>query len=251
MRQGERKMFDRKVLDRIEVIEQNCIRIGGERVIYTDPLGIKGAPHDADVILFTHPHFDHFSPRDVKKLLKDDTVLAAPKSMAALCGLLTGRKVIPLLPDQSAELCGVPIKTVIAYNKMKPFHPKLMKWLGYIITIDETDIYISGDTDMTEESSRVSCDIAMLPVGGFYTVDPEQAAQLAREIAPHTAIPVHYGKLLGGEDAPERFKKALGDEVEAEIRPSAYSTILVKMYARSAALIVLCGVLGYLIGKLI
>ena len=58
-----------------------------------------------------------------------------------------------------------------------------MKWLGYIITIEETDIYISGDTDITEESSSVSCDIAMLPVGGFYTVDPEQAAELAGAIA--------------------------------------------------------------------
>ena len=91
----------------------------------------------------------------------------------------------------------------------------------------------------------------MLPVGGFYTVDPEQAAELAGAIAPHTAIPVHYGKLLGGEDAPERFAKALDSSIEAEIRPSAYSMILLKMYARSAALIVLCGLLGYLIGKMI
>ena len=244
-------MFEQSVLDNIQVIYHSCIRIGGEKVIYIDPLGIKGAPRDADLILFTHPHFDHFSPRDVKKLLKDDTVLAAPKSMAAMCRLLTGREVVPLLPDQLTELCGIQIKTVIAYNNAKPFHLKAMKWLGYIITVGQTEIYVSGDTDITEESRSVSCDIAILPVGGFYTVDPEQAAELASEIASHTAIPIHYGKLLGGEEAAERFAAALGNDIRAEIRPSAYSTILVQMYARAAVLVVLCGALGYIIGKLI
>lgn len=244
-------MFEQSVLDKIEVIYHSCVRVGGEKVVYIDPLGIKGAPRDADVILFTHPHLDHFSPRDVKKLLKDDTILAAPKSMAALCRLLTGREVMPLLPDQSVELHGIPIRTVIAYNNFKPFHPKPMKWLGYIITIGQTDIYISGDTDITEESRSVSCDIAMLPVGGFYTVDPVQAAELAGYIAPHTAVPIHYGRLLGGEDAAERFASALGKDIKAEIRPSAYSRILVQMYAKGAALALLCGVIGYLIGSLI
>ena len=245
-------MFEESVLKRIQVMEQSGIRIVGEKVIYIDPLRIVGAPHDADLILFTHPHPDHFSPKDVKKLMKDSTVVAAPKSMAAMCRLRLGRKPVPLLPGETQLLCGITVETVAAYNRFKLFHLKARTWLGYILTIGQTRVYISGDTDITEESKAVSCDIALLPVGGAgYTMNPEQAAELAAAIAPHTVIPIHYGKLLGGANAAERFRAALDSRIEADIRPTAFSTVMVSMYLRAAVLISACGVLGYFIGKML
>lgn len=236
-------MFQQTVLDRIQVITHSGIRIGGDTVIYIDPVDIFGEPHDADLILFTHPHADHFSPRDAKKIMKDSTVIAAPKSMAPMIALRLRKPFTPLLPDESTVLAGIPVRTVHAYNKAKLNHLKAMKWLGYILTIGETDVYISGDTDLTDEARRVSCDIALLPVGGFYTVNAEDAAALAAEIAPHTVIPVHYGKFLGGADAAERFRNALrarNPNIQAEIRPSAYSNIMISMYAKAAALFAAC-----------
>ena len=162
--------------------------------------------------------------------MNENTVIAAPKSMAGLCSLLLGRKAVSLLPAQTCDLGGVTVETVAAYNNKKPFHLKAMKWLGYILNVGQTRVYISGDTDITAESRSVSCDIAMLPIGGFYTVDPEQAAALVNEIAPHTVIPIHYGKLLGGEKAPERFLAALDKTIKADIRPAAFSDVLVRMY---------------------
>lgn len=236
-------MFRENVLEKIDVINHSAICINGEKKIYIDPIEIKGTPHDADLILFTHPHFDHFSPKNVKKLLKQNTVIAAPESMKFFCKLLPKSETVFLLPGRDYELCGVSIHTVAAYNNRKPMHMKAMKWLGYIIDVDDTKVYISGDTDITEESGSVSCDIAILPVGGFYTVNAVQAAELARKIAPHTVIPVHYGKFLGGADAAEKLRSALGTDIETDIRPNAYSTVLVSMYAKVAAIIVVFGVL--------
>lgn len=245
-------MFEESVLKRIQVTEQSGIRIVGDRVIYIDPIRIVGAPHDADLILFTHPHLDHFSPKDAKKLMKDSTVIAAPKSMAAMCSLLLGRKPVPLLPGETHLLSGVTVETVAAYNRRKFFHLKAMKWLGYVISVGKTRVYVSGDTDITEESKAVSCDIALLPVGGTgYTMNAEQAAELAGAIAPHTVIPIHYGKLLGGANAAERFRAALDSRIEADIRPTAFSTVMISMYLRAALLIPVCGVLGYLIGNML
>lgn len=245
-------MFDESVLKRIQIMEQSGIRIVGERVIYIDPIRIVGAPHDADLILFTHPHLDHFSPKDAKKLMKESTVIAAPKRMAAQCRLLLGRKPVPLLPGETHLLCGIPIETVAAYNRRKPFHRKAMKWLGYILTFGHTRVYIAGDTDITEESKAVSCDIALLPIGGGgFTMNAEQAAALASAIAPHTVIPIHYGKLLGGANAAERFRTALDSRIAADIRPTAFSTVMVSLYLRIALLIPLCAVLGFLIGKML
>ena len=245
-------MFEESVLKRIQVFEQSSIRIAGDKVIYIDPIRIAGTPHDADLILFTHPHLDHFSPKDAKKLMKDSTVIAAPKSMASMCRLLLGRKPVLLLPGETQQLCGIKVEAVAAYNLRKPFHLKAMKWLGYILNIGQTRIYISGDTDITEESKAVSCDIALLPVGGAgYTMNAEQAAELAAAIAPHTVIPIHYGKLLGGANAAERFRAALDSRIEADIRPTAFSTVMVSMYLRAIVLILVGGVLGYFIGNML
>lgn len=125
-------MFKQSVLDRIEVIAHSGIRIDGEKVIYIDPVLVNGEPHDADILLFTHPHTDHFSPKDAKKLLKHDTVIAMPKSMTTIANLKLGRKSMPLLPGQTYELCGIKIRTVAAYNTKKLNHTKAKKWLGYI-----------------------------------------------------------------------------------------------------------------------
>lgn len=243
-------MFDQNVLNRIQVITHSGIRIDGDTVIYIDPVDIFGEPHDADLILFTHPHADHFSPKDVKKLMKDSTVIAAPNSMAAIIALRLRKPFVRLLPDESTVIAGIPIKTVAAYNKKKPNHPKAKKWLGYILTIDKTEVYVSGDTDATDEVRSVSCDIALLPVGGFYTMNPAEAAELAAAMMPHTVIPLHYGKLIGGADAAERFRNALhllNPSIQADIRPTTYSNILASMYSKVAAVAVLGATIGFLL----
>ena len=231
-------MFRQEVLDRIKVITHSCVRIGGEKVIYIDPVGIKGAPHDADIIFFTHLHLDHFSPLEARKLMKDDTVIVAPKSMALPCRLFLSSKGsthVMLVPGQETQISGIPVKAVAAYNNKKPFHPKGNGWLGYVLTIDGTDIYITGDTDITSECSSVSCDILMLPVGGFFTIDAAEAAQLTNTVAPHTVIPIHYGLCNGGKDAPERFRSRVNDGIITDIRPEVYNSIVLMMYVKAFA----------------
>ena len=60
----------------------------------------------------------------------------------------------------------------------------------------------------------------MLPIGGFYTIDPPKAAVLANYISPHTVVPLHYGSLLGGKCAPDKFRAALRADITADIRPN-------------------------------
>ena len=221
-------MFEQKILDQITVNTHSSVRIGGETVIYADPLQISGAPHDADLILITHAHFDHFSPRDIKKVMKADTVIVCPKSVAGLCRLLTGKQPVSVVPGQSLSLCDMQIETAAAYNRIKPMHAKFFKWVGYVLTCGSTRVYLSGDTDDTPEARAVACDIAMVPVGGIYTMNASQAAALVNHLQPHTVIPLHYGLMLGGQDAPQKFCAQLKPDIEADIRSTVYSKVMLR-----------------------
>ncbi len=68
--------------ENIEVLTHSSIRIKeGNRTIYLDPFQMATAPHDADFILITHDHHDHFSPEDIKKAANSGTLLVAPEKM--------------------------------------------------------------------------------------------------------------------------------------------------------------------------
>ena len=76
------------------------------------------------------------------------------------------------------------------------------------------DICVAGDTDITEENRKVKCDIAFLPVGGTYTMDYKDAAELANIIKPKIAIPVHYGSIVGNKKDGERFIELLDKHIK-------------------------------------
>ena len=65
----------------ISINARSSIRIKGTKVVYFDPFKIAEERHDADFIFVTHEHYDHFSPEDIRKVSKEQTILVAPYSM--------------------------------------------------------------------------------------------------------------------------------------------------------------------------
>ena len=57
------------MLDFITINEHSSIRLDEGKIIYSDPYNIRNATHDADIILITHSHFDHYSPEDISKVM--------------------------------------------------------------------------------------------------------------------------------------------------------------------------------------
>ena len=114
-------------------------------------------------------------------------------------------------------LLGIKFETVPAYNINKPFHPKENGWVGYIIEIKGIRYYIAGDTDITEENKDVECDVAFVPVGGTYTIDFKEAAQLINSIKPKIAVPTHYGSVVGTKRDATDFIKLLHPTIKGII----------------------------------
>ncbi len=207
-------------IENIQVFTQSSIRIEGkEGIIYIDPFEIKGEAHDADYILFTHDHYDHFSPEDIKKVCKGDTIYVYPKTLekAVKGKLADADRAYMVEPGESKEIKGLVIKTVPAYNNLKPFHPRKKGWVGYILTVDDREIYVAGDTDMTKDNQRIKCDIALVPIGGRFTMNPKEAAELVNIIKPNVVIPTHYGSIVGSESDGETFARLVDDSIEVRL----------------------------------
>ena len=181
-------------------------------VIYIDPFKINES-EPADIIIITHAHFDHFSPEDIFKIAKQNTVIVAtPDCAAKISGNYIFKKIIA---GQNISLGNIKIEAVPAYNTNKSFHPKGNSWIGVIITADGKRVYHAGDTDFISEMKQLkNIDIALLPVSGTYVMTAEEAAMAANLIMPKVAVPMHYGSIVGTENDAARFKELCRCRVE-------------------------------------
>ena len=182
--------------------------IKNSRVIYIDPYNIKEENEKADLILITHSHYDHCSVADIEKIIKKGTRIILP----ADCQSKITRFNVPIKleiiePGQKIDLGKIEISAFPAYNIDKHFHPKDELWIGYLIKMNDVIVYHAGDTDMIPEMKNLTGYgqkeknlIALLPVGGRFTMNSEEAAESAKLIKPSLAIPMHYGSIVGTEE---------------------------------------------------
>jgi L-ascorbate metabolism protein UlaG (beta-lactamase superfamily) len=208
------------MLENIQVLCHSSIKINEGKVIYFDPFKINKQYNDADIIFITHDHYDHYSEEDIDKVIKPDTTIVIPEGMQVklLKKGVKNSNIITVEPEKTYVVEGLKFETIPAYNENKAFHPKDNGWVGYILEIDGIRYYIAGDTDITEENKRVKCDIAFVPVGGTYTMDFKEAAELVNEIKPKVAVPIHYGSIVGTNEDAINFQKLLNPEIKCKIK---------------------------------
>ena len=207
------------MLNNIEVLYHSSIRIKKENTIYIDPFKIDRNYNDADIIFITHDHYDHYSEEDIDKVINENAVIVIPEELLTkvLKKGINKNAIITVEPNQKYMVQGIKFETVPAYNTNKIFHPKENGWVGYVIEINGIKYYIAGDTDITEENKKVKCDVAFVPVGGTYTMDFKEAAQLVNEIQPKVAVPIHYGSVVGTKQDAEEFIKLLRTNIKGVI----------------------------------
>lgn len=206
-------------MNNIELLGHSGIKISGEKIIYIDPYKVKNPVNDADYIFITHSHYDHYSPEDILKIKKDNSIIIATTELKEEI-LNIGfdiKNILLVKPENEYELDTIKFSTVFSYNISKNFHPKGNEWVGYIIDINNTKYYIAGDTDFTDEIKNVKCDVAFVPVGGTYTMDYKEAAKLVNTIKPDIVFPIHYGSIVGSREDAENFSKMLNTGIKFKI----------------------------------
>lgn len=192
----------------IEWLGHATFKISDDKItVYFDPFILPPNPKKADLIIISHDHFDHCDPKKVDIIKKPDTTVITNESSAKK---LSGNVKI-MKPGDIVKEKNVTIQAFPSYNIGKHFHPKGIG-LGFVIEIGGVRIYHAGDTDFIPEMSKIKTDIALLPIGGTYTMNEEEAAKAVLTIKPKIAIPMHFGFINGTEGNPNLFKEKIQEQ---------------------------------------
>ena len=103
----------------------------------------------------------------------------------------------------TVEVRGVQVRAVPAYNVDKfrspgqPYHPREAGYVGYVVALDGVRYYHAGDTDAIPEMRDVHSDVALLPVGGTFTMTCDEACRACDMIDAQAAVPMHYADHRG------------------------------------------------------
>lgn len=189
--------------------------IKNSRTIYIDPYNIKEGMKKADIILITHSHYDHCSVADIKKIVQDGTrIFLTADSQSKITRFDVPIKIEIIEPGKEADIGDIKISAIPAYNTDKHFHPSDENWVGYIIKINNLILYHAGDTDLIPEMQRLTGYkqpgkefVALLPIGGRFTMNIEEAVEAAKLIKPTIVIPMHFGSIVGANEDAKEFRE--------------------------------------------
>lgn len=186
-----------------------------ETVVYIDPYknerGEKG-----NLVVITHDHFDHLDVPSILALSDGNTIIVT--TIKGAQKIPQGAyEVRPFNIGQTFNYLGVELRSVPAYNLNKPYHPK-DEGMGFVLNWNNTTFYHAGDTDKIPEMEHLGpIAVAMLPIGGTFTMSEAEAADAVRIIKPRVVIPMHYGTLPETPGNPQGFKEIVGDAAEVRI----------------------------------
>ena len=166
--------------------------------IYIDPFLSKNPKSavrpeeigEADLVFITHDHFDHLG--DAMDIAKRTgaTVVAVPEVAA----IFEEEGVSTHAPNMGAftEVKGMEVAFVQAFHTCERGQP-----VGILFRAEGKTIYHLGDTSLFRDLEVVAelykPEIALVPIGGFYTLGPREAAKAVEYLKPRVVIPMHYG----------------------------------------------------------
>jgi L-ascorbate metabolism protein UlaG (beta-lactamase superfamily) len=202
---------------------------GGSR-IYVDPF-LSGnpkcpegeqEPERVDGILVTHGHGDHYGDA-VALVEKFSCPVVAPVELADwLQGQGAGTALDPN-KGGTVEVAGVPVTLVHAQHSSSTNDGTYAgEPCGLVLTIpDGPTLYFAGDTNVFGDMALIARiyapDVAILPIGGHYTMDPREAAYALELLRTPRCVPCHYGTFPVLEGTPQQLREhaaSLGVEVE-------------------------------------
>jgi len=191
---------------------QSSFRIkSGDTVIYIDPHRISSGD-TADLVLITHEHYDHMDAASIKAVEGPDTVVVANAPCAHQLQGKVNSRIVSIEEGDTVNEKGIQVRAVAGYNNV---HRRGSN-VGFVFALGGLTIYHAGDTGRVPEMASLGpIDVALLPIGGTYTMDEGEAADAVKDVRPKVAVPMHYGYATAGD--PHKFASLVGQAAEVVI----------------------------------
>ncbi|MEM3627157.1 MAG: metal-dependent hydrolase [Candidatus Bathyarchaeia archaeon] len=162
---------------------------------------------EVDVVYVTHDHGDHLGDAfDICK--RTGATFVATFELGTYAEESGVKKVMGLNIGGSAEVEGIRLSIIHAFHTSSKGAPT-----GVVIEGESKAVYHAGDTglfgDMHLIGEIYKPDVALIPIGGYYTMGAREAAEAIRLIKPKAAIPMHYGTFPVLAQSAEEFVEAV------------------------------------------
>jgi L-ascorbate metabolism protein UlaG (beta-lactamase superfamily) len=205
----------------------------GAKRVYVDPFlngnpkcpSSEQSPERVDIIALTHGHGDHVG--DTVELAKRfSCTVVAPVELADWLG---GKQGVEDVRDPNkggtVDVDGVKFTLTNAFHSSSNNDGEYMgEPCGVVVTLEDgTKIYFAGDTcvfgDMQLIGRLYSPDVAVLPIGGHYTMDPKEAALALELLGTKRCVPCHFGTFPVLKGTPEELRQLASGVDVARIEP--------------------------------
>jgi len=163
--------------------------------------------NDIDLILVSHEHFDHFDKKAIENLVKQNNCFVLSHDNVLNELEIEKRFLFPISLDQKINIKNLTIECVTAH------HPESFYPVGFIVSSKAKSIYFSGDTSLIDSFSKIKADVALLPIGGTYTMDCVDGVKATKLMKPKYVIPMHYNTFQMIKADPEEFKRKIEKSV--------------------------------------
>ncbi len=185
---------------KINYLGHAAVLITGSKNIIIDPfitnnpkasLKLEDLPK-IDFVLVTHDHFDHFGDA-IAIAKRDKATLIAIHEISQKPEVVESKiKVVGINIGGSYQQDGIAVSMTEAHHSATVGSPA-----GLVVEMDGKRIYHAGDTSYWSDMGLIpklfgELDVALLPIGGHYTMDIKQAVLAVKDLKPKLTIPIHY-----------------------------------------------------------
>ncbi|ASJ16330.1 metal-dependent hydrolase [Pyrococcus kukulkanii] len=214
---------------KVKFLGHAAFYIEGSKKILIDPF-LNGNPQaaakpedfrDVDLILVTHAHGDHLGDAGEIAKLSGAKVVAMYDIANYISEKYRGVETVGMNYGPT-EVDGVKIVQVPAWHSSSDGKYSIGNACGYIVEIDGVKIYHAGDTFVFKDMELFAelygpIDVALLPIGGHFTMGPKEAAKAVELLKPKYVVPMHYNTWPPIAADPEEFKKLVGEKAKVVI----------------------------------
>jgi len=189
------------------------------KTIVVDPFITKrqsslklGSVAKADIVAVTHSHFDHTGD-SLELALRDESAFVSTADVSHDAEEKGVKEVFGLNISGSCQVRGI---TVVCTQALHSGNP-----CGFVFIGKEGAVYHAGDTglfgDMALIGELYSPGVALLPIGGYFTMGPREAAKAAELIRAKYVVPMHYNTFPMIRQDPEEFKRLVEGKIDSEV----------------------------------